>query len=561
MCLHAESQYQQFVVWPAHPRSPCHCLPQLLQVPAGNAAACAAAMMAARATAAEPPAAEQSMQSSSARQCGRLSLQELSSTAPMNQGVVTKLSSSGSCVVALESLGSVTAFRALCVQPGGWVQLMSVANAGMDSGKLIAADFAMQPAAPLNLACADAGRTSAAGGAREPAGARASGASSRAAAPQQEQEHEAAAAAAVPQNQAILVATHPAGLLLLQRDLQDEGRHVSSLIQAAQAAWEAGNRPDEFIVSRTGILMAEPAARAQPWQGAGEVAPWAGLDAAAQRQLQGLREDLQRLAGHADMQGQARQVLAAEAAAAAGVSGPMGDVRPDWLAFVNVRPGLAPAMIPSASCAPVPGSMLLCQARLGLHPEAVSATEGGEGAPGGGASSSLQDGTCSASSTVLCLSASGGVATAQLLPPEQGRMLLDWQQHAMLDSGAAGQLMEWGAQDSAGGCNGGSTVAAGSLAESSLRGLLAPDAVASYEGYDRAPGALANCMAGKLVLRTGQGSTAGVQGLDQGQQEASTKPFGVVDGDLLFKGAQMGDGSEGMGMAGDLQHRLWQDVL
>jgi hypothetical protein len=167
---------------------------------------------------------------------------------------------------------------------------------------------------------------------------------------------------------------------------------------------------------------------------------------------------------------------------------------------------------------------LLCQACLGLH-----------SAPVAGLDDSAAAGAVAAS-TVLCLSATGGIAAAQLLPPAQANVLLEWQQSAVLEAAAAGHIMRWGEISgavAAGQGSAGATLAASGVVEANLRGLVGPDSTASYEGFDRAQGALATNLAGRLRLQAGMGR------LEQGQpKEAGLKPLGAVDGDLLFVGEQ-----------------------
>jgi hypothetical protein len=127
--------------------------------------------------------------------------------------------------------------------------------------------------------------------------------------------------------------------MLLQRDLQEESAHISRLIQAAQAAVEAGQRPPDPLMRATEwflLLMPELTSSAQPCQGAGEAAPWAEMDLAQQPVEQA--EQLKQRGGDGAHQGaggaevQQRAVLAAQAAAAAGVPAPgqLGAMRPDW---------------------------------------------------------------------------------------------------------------------------------------------------------------------------------------------------------------------------------------
>jgi hypothetical protein len=164
-----------------------------------------------------------------------------------------------------------------------------------------------------------------------------------------------------------------------------------------------------------------------------------------------------------------------------------------------------------------------------------------------------------AGSTVLCLSATGGIAAAQLLPPAQSQVLLEWQRDAVLESAAAGHIMQWDEISGAGAAcqdSAGATLAASSIAEANLRGLAAPDSAASYEGFDRAQGALATNSAGRLSLQ------AGARRLEHGQpQEAALKPVGAVDGDLLFMGEQGLVAAKRQGHAHAVQHVLWQGVL
>jgi hypothetical protein len=191
---------------------------------------------------------------------------------------------------------------------------------------------------------------------------------------------------------------------------------------------------------------------------------------------------------------------------------------------MNVQPGLAPAMLPSVCCARAPGASLLCQVRLGLRP----------------AGSPVADSSSAVSSTVLSLSATGGVGVVQLLLPKQSELLQEWQQRAALDLTAAGQLLQWtqGADR-----QGASTVSAGI----DLQGLLLPDEVCSYTGHDRAPGAL----------------QPGPREAGRQQQEPRGLLCGAVDGDLLFMGVRMQEGSQRSDATGALvlQQRLWQGAL
>lgn len=531
-----------------------------LQVPQGSGASSVAA---AQQQQPQGPAAsaqdimQEKWQRAHTRRSGRVSVQELSSATPLFQGVVTKLSSCGSCVVALESMGPVAAFQALCVQPGGWVQLLGV---GMDDrSKLMAVDFIQ--AAPQQQGPSIAIATS-----RTGAGAGAVGVAAGTAAVASA---DGSSAEQGPQHAAVLVAAHPAGLMLLQQDLQQEASHVDGMLQAAQAAWEAGQRPPDFGGQHRSILLVEPAAANNPWQGAGEAAPWAGggLDGGAARAAaldqQGALDDER--AAMLLLQ----QQLAAAAEAAAGVAHTAEQqcVRPDWLNLMNPTPGLAPVMLPSAACAPAPGSMLLCQACLGLHTAPAQTAPGsssGEATSGqagsGELSTQMLDQEGPVGDSVLCLSSSGGVAAAQLLPASQMSQLLPWQASAVLEPQAAGQLLLWGLGAPGGAAAAASLVGAGLagsgafVAKEFLRGLPEPDPVSSYEGYERAPGALASAQVGRLVLQEQR------QDEDTGRQGA---PLGVVDGDLLDMVAarQQGHGGGGMQAAVALQHSLWQQAL
>ena len=237
---------------------------------------------------------------------GRVMVQELSSAAACFQGVVTKVVGSGSSLVAQEALGPVTAFTALADSTGGWVQLLPV---GLDDRSgIMAADFALEPLQgppPPSIAAAactgirsmplapalsqtaqlvgavqgeegNSGRSAAGGGGQEPT-------------------HESQDQQQDQQHQAVLVAAHPAGLLLLQRYLQQEADHVVAMLQAAQHAWDVGHRPPNPLASgRGGILLRDPLSTvSQVWQGAGEAAPWAGGEAA------GVQDELIRAAANA----------------------------------------------------------------------------------------------------------------------------------------------------------------------------------------------------------------------------------------------------------------------
>ena len=85
-----------------------------------------------------------------------------------------------------------------------------------------------------------------------------------------------------------------------------------------------------------------------------------------------------------------------------------------------------------------------------------------------------------------------------------------------------------------------------------LRGLHEPDPATSYEGYDRAAGALASAAVGRLVL----------QEPSQQQEQGHSVPVGVVDGDLLgMLAAQQQQQQPEVLAATALQHSLWQQAL
>jgi len=516
-----------------------------------------------------------------------VSVQELSTVSVCFRGVVTKLSSSGSSIFALESLGPVTVLRAMAAQPGGWVQPVPVA---VDArSRLMAADFCVDPASrassPAAAACLTAaagaagtgallqGRTGGAGTSSEVRRAGPAAGQQQPADPQQQHHHH---------HQAILVATHPAGLMLLQRDLQQEASDLSGMLDAAQTAWERGQRPHSHMTAGRSVLLTEMTAAAlgQPWQGAGEAAPWAAGHPLQHIQQQMMEEVEAAGAGAAEIAAAAREVLVAYARLSGSAAGQEGLIHPDWLSLLSVSPGLAPPLLPSAECGPAPGSMLLCQAQLGLHPAPAagrthtvlesssnisSSSSGGGGGRGGGPddeqgllSQDFVPGSC-----IVCLSASGGVSAAQLLPPAQAAALMAWQKAASFDAQglpASLQLLNWGqcraaAAATAAGTTSSSSGDAAAVAEMLLRGLPCPDAAASYEHYDQAPGALP---AGPDRL---QRAVQGAQTDHQGQRE-EVGPVGAVEGDLLFMGVAPGAADAAGGQpAVVLQHMLWQHAL
>jgi hypothetical protein len=472
---------------------------------------------------------------------GRVSIQELSTTTALFQGVVTKLASSGDCLVALESLGPVTAYTAVYDTPGDWVQLMPV---GMDDqSRLMAVDFVIQDPQKSMLAeaaaAAEAAVHSSDGGAQ----------------PEQLQMY-----------QGLLVGTHPAGLMLLQRDLFEEAGHVNEMLCAAERAWEAGNRPPDVQAYGGSILMTDPVRglHGALWQGAGEAAPWPAAAAGLHQQLE---EQLQQLMlGGRVQEDHARSVMARVAELAAGrqAGGELSQVvRVNWLGLVSTAPSLAPQLLASATCAPAPSSMLMYKARLGLHAAAVDSGE-----PVACDSTQGRAGECSAASqggvdrvvqsragvepntTVLCLSASGGVAAVQLLPPAQASQLLSWQSGAVLNPRAVCQLMQWDQLGSGG------AVSAADAAKRYLRGLPVPDEAATYEGYEQTPGALDNSTGRTEVVQT----TAQLE--QQQQQQELAGPVSTVFGDALLMGVQEGRQGDGLLAAGAvLQHVLWQEAL
>jgi hypothetical protein len=150
--------------------------------------------------------------------------------------------------------------------------------------------------------------------------------------------------------------------------------------------------------------------------------------------------------------------------------------------------------------------------------------------------------------TVLCLSASGGVAAVQLPAPEQCTQLQFWQQGAVLEPKAVSQLMRWGQLG-----NGGA-VSIGDVAKMYLRGLPIPDEAASFEGYAATPGALENSTGRTVVVQTA------VQ-LEQ-QQRRRFGPVSTMFGDALQMGVQEDmQGMGGLAAGAVLQHILWQEAL
>ncbi|WIA13448.1 hypothetical protein OEZ85_007028 [Tetradesmus obliquus] len=357
-------------------------------------------------SAAPSPAAAAAQQPQ--QQQGRVHVRELTTAKAFAGGLVTGLACSGPCLVATESLGSVTVLRALTT-PGGRVQLLPV---GADRHGLMAVDVAL-PVAPNRAAV---GRT------------------------EEAAVQQAAAAGVQPAHESLLVATHPTGLLLLQRDLAAEAQHLAGAHQAAVAAWEAGGAARQAVLFGQAadaqllwLQQQEQLQAVQPllWLGQGEAAPWAAAGgpgapgaAAAARPDGGPH--------HAAAAGGANRAgLAAAAAAAGGLAAPAA-ARPVTtgreVGVYNPGADMAPRLMSSAACAPAPGISLMATAQLGLH---VQQLDRGEAGCSNGSSSGGAEPAVASSLPVWCFSASGAVSVAQMLQPQQARALLQLQKRLL----------------------------------------------------------------------------------------------------------------------------------
>jgi hypothetical protein len=201
------------------------------------------------------------------------------------------------------------------------------------------------------------------------------------------------------QHQGILFAAHPGGgpccCSETCRRNPSRGIDTSRLMQAAHEAVEASQRPPDPLMRGFLLQMPELASSAQPLpihlrpavlavQGAGEAAPWAEMDLARSSwsklssctSLVGM-EPISRLGVQRSSSAQCWQRrLQQQPACLRHGSWVPGAVRPDWLTLTLVRPGLAPAMLPSVACAPAPVATLLCHTCLGLHTAPAAGLDG-----------------------------------------------------------------------------------------------------------------------------------------------------------------------------------------
>lgn len=462
-------------------------------------------------SAAPSPAAAAAQQPQ--QQQGRVHVRELTTAKAFAGGLVTGLACSGPCLVATESLGSVTVLRALTT-PGGRVQLLPV---GADRHGLMAVDVAL-PVAPN---CAAVGRT------------------------EEAAVQQAAAAGVQPAHESLLVATHPTGLLLLQRDLAAEAQHLAGAHQATVAAWEAGGAARQAVLFGQAadaqllwLQQQEQLQAVQPllWLGQGEAAPWAAAGgpgapgaAAAARPDGGPH--------HAAAAGGANRAgLAAAAAAAGGLAAPAA-ARPVTtgreVGVYNPGADMAPRLMSSAACAPAPGISLMATAQLGLH---VQQLDRGAAGCSNGSSSGGAEPAVASSLPVWCFSASGAVSVAQMLQPQQARALLQLQKRLLEQQHGQGsqasQLLQLQLQPATEQQQGRGKV---------LRALAKLPAKASFRNFQRS------------LPRTAE------------EEEEEELGFNCVDGDLLF-----GADAEAVGAAPSvaveqdgrlLQYTLWQLML
>lgn len=502
---------------------------------------------------------------------GRVLVQELSSAELGSPSAVMKLCSKGSYMVACASLGSVTVLRPVAVNPFSWVQLYPVATNSRSS--FMTADFmfpepAAEPAAPpvinshmTNQPAAvhsHAGMHSSVSGyttggrtyADEVADDRGTGSTG---ADHQQQQLEF---------QAVLLSTLSRGLVLFEHDLMEDRVYLSTALRLAQEAWEDGHR----LSARSSILMTDlSSTTTQVWVGSGEAAPWE-LHGGPAQQVQDTAH--MRAAQGSGQSVAGRQALVAAAAAAGSAEPshlPADWLRLSWGLIVDLHQLETEPLMPSAHCVPAPDSTLLCAARLGLHSEAVQGLDSGIHEAGDGQPAMTQE-LAQRGSTVLCLSASGGVSVAQLLPPKLLRELEAWQrthrvaqQNAcslehMLEMEPADDKMVKGSRSTNSDSQNHLELVE-KFAKWRLRVVQQWDRVAEYGGYARTPGALADT--------ADYGATRQGQQQQQQQQRAGLAFLGTIDGDVLFThDTQLLSGCEQRTLSQVvLQHKLWQDVL
>jgi hypothetical protein len=441
---------------------------------------------------------------------GRVAACEQGYSPVVDGGAVTRLRSTGSILYAMESHGLVTTLQALAAAPDSWVALLPVGRQGPDDwrGALMAVD--MLPAAQS-------------GG--EVAGPHTGS------------------------HRALLVATHPASLLLLQRYLAVERNNLAAELREAEAAWEAGARP-EYGGGGGGVhvhlrLLQRPPVPVvvQPWQGAGEVAPWQQQQQQGQQARQQQQQQPGRPAGRAGL-----AAAAAAAAAAGGASGSNAAEVQGVLGLLDPLPSDAQPMMPSVVAAPAPSTTLLCAARLGLHPQPLDGSDGnGSRTPPDDASASAAH--AAAAQTVLCLSASGGVSAAALLPPNEAVALLNEQSRLVwqLEGGAPEQpLLQ---------------VEKAAPSNSTVLRLLyrAGGLAARAQGHALAPGAVTPRAAAARWHNAPKPANE-----EDALDEEGSALAGCVDADLLLSAAGTtltdDDGDDAL-HAQVLHQMLWQAVL
>lgn len=418
----------------------------------------------------------------------RVSLVKLSSCGVLSGGVVVSLQSSGSSIIACEALGSVTAMRVLTTAAGR-VQLLPV---GADRSGLMAMDVVVPPQA--------AGQQQAAAAATEvPAGTTADYAPNSSS--------PTTAAGVMPtSHQPLLVATHPQGLLLLQRDLAAEQQHQQLAREAAVWLWEAGGRATGMLAwhQQQQELLA---AAVQPWLGAGEAAPWAAAG------VQG-RPHHQRW--QAAAAGPAAQRAALVAVAAGAASGAAAGV-------LNPGAAEAPRLIPSAACAPTAGISVMCAAQLGLHAKPLGVADG------------ISTSGVSTADPVWCFSPSGAVSVVQLLKADQAQVLLQLQKQLLHQHGQQSSQQRSVLQLQPGAWDG-----------QRLQQLHKLGPSAFHRNYRRARSARA------------------AVNLDHQEDAEDELPFNCVDGDMLLAADDMAGSTpldSPQQQARLLQHRLTQAIF
>lgn len=404
----------------------------------------------------------------------RVTVTKVSSCQTLSGGVVVALnssSSSSSSAIATEALGSVTVLKALR-SAAGQVQLLSVGadRSGLMVTDVVTAAARRQTTSPTDQVGPPAAETAVA---------------------------EAVDSSPAAAHQAVLVATHPQGLMLLQRDLSAEQQHQQSAHEAALQLWEAGGHRPELWAwqqqQQQGELLA---AAVQPWLGAGEAAPWAAAGAPGRPTVRRQR-----------LTGQQTQPTGAAASGSADVG------------IVDPGASQAPRLLPSAACAPAAGVTVMCAAQLGLHVQKVEQLGPQED------SSSSNDCLSSSNPPIWCFSPNGAVSVVHLLQAQEAQELLLLQKQHLSQQQTTSSLSRLLRlqPDASSGCLG--------LFE--LHKLGPPS---SYRNYQRVRGA--------------------ADAWNDEQADAEDKlPFNCVDGDLLFAHPEDAEPTR------LLQFKLWQSVL